>query len=99
MAVVYDDDWYVGCILERSDEHQDIMVNFMHRSGPVKLLWPAKRDECNVPFNHVLCSVPVPMSLASSGRYYMMEQDTVDKILRCFRRYKARNLQTAYKHS
>ena len=31
MAVVYDKDWYIGCILERSYEHQDILVKFMNK--------------------------------------------------------------------
>ena len=32
LTVVYDNDWYIGCILGWSDEHQDILVKFMNKS-------------------------------------------------------------------
>ena len=39
--------------------------NFMHGRDHIdEFSWPAGRDECNVPYNHVLCSDPVLTQVA-----------------------------------
>ncbi len=70
VAVVYDSDWFIGCITERSDEHQDILVKFMSRSHTNKLTWPRRDDICWVPFVNVLCCLPPPRLCGSSARQY-----------------------------
>ena len=42
-ACLYDNNWYVGNIVERNHEEQDILVNFMKRTGS-SLSWPSSED-------------------------------------------------------
>lgn len=77
IAAVYDQAWYVGNIVERDDEKDDVLVNFMTRTGDSSFQWPQKKDECWVPLEHILCILPVP-STSSSGRQYHLP----DQVLR-----------------
>ena len=70
MAVVYDNDWYIGCTLERSDEHQDILMKFMNKSKTKILIWPHRDDICWVPITNELCTLSPPMMYGSSARQY-----------------------------
>ena len=82
IAVVYDNKWYVGCIADWS-------VNCMHQcSTKNKFSWPTRRDKC---FNHVLCSVPAPIPLGSSGRSYSIQDETIQKIEQCFKQFQDKN--------
>ena len=47
-ACMYDERWYIGNIEERSDEHNDLLVNFMRIIGTT-LSWPVTDDKCWVP--------------------------------------------------
>ena len=60
IACTYDAQWYIGCVKDRSDEHSDILVSFMKRSAQNALSWPRRKDECWVPFQHVICRVNSP---------------------------------------
>ena len=78
VAVVYDNEWYVGCIADRSEQFEDVLVNCMHQcSTKNNISWPTRQDKCNIPFNHVLCSVSA--SIPQGGH-------TVSK-MRQFRRF------------
>ena len=57
VACIYDDDWFVSNIVERSDENHDILLHFV-KKNPLKL--PSKHDLCWVPFQHDLCSTDTP---------------------------------------
>jgi hypothetical protein len=65
IACLYDGQWYVGNIVERSDTNHDILVKFMKRNG-INLSWPpeSRKDECWVLFTHVMCH----KSTGSSGQ-------------------------------
>lgn len=62
IACTYDNEWYIGNIVERSEEHQDVLVNFMRRSE-LNLSWPRKKDECWVPFQNILVVVQPEINL------------------------------------
>jgi len=45
VAAVYDESWYVGNIVDKDEEKQDVLVNFMRpfrTSGA--FLWPREKD-------------------------------------------------------
>ena len=87
VTVVYDK-WYVGCIADWSKKFEDVLVNCMHQcSTKNKISWPTRQDKCNIPFNHVLCSVPAPIPLGSSGRSYSIQDETIKKIEQCFKQF------------
>ena len=49
VAAVYDEQWYVGMITERSHVHHDVVINFMtHNQRTNVFSWPQRKDECAV---------------------------------------------------
>ena len=79
IACLYDNNWYVGNIVERNDEEQDVLINFMKRTGS-SLSWPSSEDKCWVPMHDLLCIVQVPTIQAHSGRQYKLALDDFEKI-------------------
>jgi len=55
VAVIYDNDWYIGFMIERSDEHQDILVKFMSKSCKNILTWPRRVDTVHVGCQSPMC--------------------------------------------
>jgi hypothetical protein len=79
VATVYDQNWYLGNIVEISEEHQDLLINFMQPKGPARSFsWPRRRDECAVPIDHILCAVTNLTTI--TGRQYKLDQDTMTQI-------------------
>jgi len=88
VAAVYDQAWYAGNIIERDDDKRDVLVNFMaHREAAFQ--WPRKKDECWVPFEHILCLLPVP-SITSTGRHYYFPEDIMIKTEELFKKFARR---------
>jgi len=81
IACMYDSDWYIGNISERSEEQSDILVRFMKRSD-LTLSWPpdTHRNQCWVLLQHVLCSVSVPELQGRGARHYKLSQVDYDNI-------------------
>jgi len=73
IACIYDGQWYIGNIVERSDTNSDILVKFMKRSG-LNLSWPpeSRKDECWVPFPHVLTIISAPEVHGRAARQYRL---------------------------
>lgn len=87
VAVVYDQKWYIGCITQKCEEHQDFLVNFMVPPGPSKSFsWPKHVDECWVPNTHILMCVPAP-STSSTARLYKLSDDILEAIAQSFKEY------------
>lgn len=78
-ACLYDSGWYVGNIVERNDEQQDVLVNFMKRTGS-SFSWPSREDKCWVPMHDLLCIVQAPTIQAHSGRQYKPALDDFERI-------------------
>jgi hypothetical protein len=89
LACVYDNEWYLGNIIERNDDENDYFVNFMKKKGNNKFSWPIeeKPDQCWVPFSHVLMDVEVPIMTGRSGRDYKISDDEFTKIENLFRNF------------
>lgn len=69
IGCTYDEKWWVGYILDKSEEENDLLVKFMHPHGPfISFHWPSREDKCWVPTQCVLCIIRVPTT--SNGRQY-----------------------------
>ena len=75
VACMYDQDWYIGYIEERSDEHRDVFIKFMKRSLNKTLSWPQQHDECHVPFQDLICTISTPEVKGQSGRQYTLSSE------------------------
>ena len=88
VSAVYDRSWYVGIIMDISEENSDILINFMSHDDrvPPSFKWPRRRDECWVPNSHMLCQVDAPHT-ATSGRVYRLCDDQVTEIQQRFQKF------------
>jgi len=79
VSAVYDKEWYIGVMVARSDENQDIQVKFMKRRS-IKLSWPRHDDTCWVPFDHVLPVIPAPEVQSQGARQYELDHKSFRSI-------------------
>ena len=79
-ACLYDNNWYIGNIVERNDEEQDLLINFMKTTLGSSLSWPSREDKCWVPMHDLLCIVQAPTLQAHSGRQYKLALDDFERI-------------------
>ena len=82
VACIYDIEWYVGSIVEWSDEHNDVLVDFMRRSATGLFPWPAhtRKDRCWVPFQYVICIIIAPELHGQSAPSYNLNSEDVNQI-------------------
>ena len=81
VACIYDSDWYLGSIKDRSDEHSDVLVSFMKRSKCNTLMASnIKKDECWVPFQHIICTIDAPSVKGTTSRLYTINPEDLQKI-------------------
>ena len=90
MAAMYDNKWYIGNIVRKSAEHQDLYINFMNTTNNQLFYWPpsSKSDECWVPFTDILCIVTAPETQGSSARFYTLLKEDIENIANTFKSYK-----------
>lgn len=77
-AVLYDAVWWLGLVLEHSEDEDDYKIRFMNRTGS-SFSWPRRDDICWVPCQHVLFAVETPMA-SSSGRSYLLTANELQEI-------------------
>ena len=82
IACMYDDIWYVGLILEYSEENEDFCVKFMSRKG-FNLNWisDTRSSQCWVPYKNIICSIDAPEIKGSTAREYCLNKHDYDKIV------------------
>jgi len=57
-SVTYDQKWYFSIIQELDAENGDVLVHFLHPSGPCRsFYWPKNTDKSWIPIEHILCIV------------------------------------------
>ena len=92
MAAVYDSEWYTGCISEKSLEFEDVKVNFMKRlAGTNSFSFPSRKDECWIPWDQVLCLLPVPTSTSNRGHMYIFDDEVLEYAQQQFNSFIAAN--------
>ena len=77
IACLYDKEWYIGCIEDRSDEEGHVNVKFMKRNAQGRPWWPfiMQGHGCWVPFDNVLCIVNAPDFHKSARLYELNAED------------------------
>lgn len=81
VCAIYDRKWYVGIVVEIKTDMGDALVKFMQPAGPSRsFTWPEKDDNCWIPFQHILCCIPVPCT--TSGHQYQLSEATTQLIQR-----------------
>ena len=81
IASLYEYEWYIGIIIERSEEHSDVFVKFMKRSKDTILSWPQNmQDQCWVPFQDIICTISSPVLEGRLGRQYKLSPSDFNNI-------------------
>lgn len=82
IACMYDEEWYIGIIVEKSEECRDVYVKFMRRSNAVMLVWPQDHgNECWIPFQDILCIISSPEPQGYRARQYKLKSTDYDLIV------------------
>ena len=88
IAAVYDDQWWLGTILEVDNEHDEYKVRFLHPAGPSPTYrWPEFEDECFIVRDHILLTIS-PLTASSSRRQYTLPGKTETRINNLFQKKK-----------
>ena len=75
-AVVYDDSWWIGLILEKNEEECDLTMKFLHPKGPSTFYyWPQRDDLCFISKHCVLKIIDVPTTMVSARKYSINKND------------------------
>ena len=71
VACVYDSRWYIGYITERSEENQDVEVQYMNRKDTT-VSWPVdtRRERSWIPLHDVIMLIEAPLLQGQTGRMY-----------------------------
>ena len=66
----------IGLVVECSEKHNDVKLNFMRRSPKDFLVWPRLQDVCWVSYEHILHIVETPSVKGRSARdYTLLDED------------------------
>ena len=71
VACLYHRVWYIGAVIEQSDQNKDAYIKFMKQNHLV-LTWPQDlQNECWVPFTNILTTIAPPQLQGHSRRNYV----------------------------
>jgi len=73
VTAVYDQEWYLGYVLEKDKDLKHAKLTFLEPKGPSRSFnYPYKADILTVPFADILTSVD---ATTSNGRSYMLSKE------------------------
>ena len=88
VACVYDHKWWIGIVKEKSEEHGDYHINFMHPSGEAKqYTWPDREDLCWVDKANLITTVSCPVMTSSSLRGFSLPEADIRRIKELFSKH------------
>lgn len=81
IACIYEQKWWIGIVKQKSNEHDDLFISFMHPSGEAKQYsWPHAEDACWVEKSNIICNISCPSMTSSSMRGYSFSETDIKKI-------------------
>lgn len=81
IAFYYDDEWFVGLIVEVSIENADCLVKFMQRNQ-INLTWSNNPAQCWVLFTKIITIINTPDLIGRSGRQYRINESDYECIMK-----------------
>lgn len=78
---MYDDEWYVGAVLDTDGEENDVNISSLHPKGPAKSFrFPARSDVLWVPLSQIMQKLELNCSTETIRQYTLAQhlQDQVD---------------------
>ena len=79
VACIHDKKVWYGIVNDISEEFGDLLIKFMHPSGPMnKFVFPEVDDTCWIEESDILCTIDLP-SLTSSRGGYTLSRESLKK--------------------
>ena len=93
VAATYDNNWYIGLVMEVNAEQGDEKLNFLNPKIPaVSFHFPKNEDLCWIPTAHIICSIDTP-TLATTRGQYQVTSATTKRITGAWREFLTRTYQ------
>ena len=83
VACIYNEEWYIGEIVDIDEDEQDVEINFMEKSKEL-YRWPRREDKIWVSFSNVLCVINRPAPCGKSQRNYRIDESDIERIRNTF---------------
>ena len=81
-ACLYHSVWYIGAVIERSDQNKYVYIKFMKQNYLVFTLPQNLQNECWVPLTDILTITAPPQLQGYCERNYMLAATEYDNILK-----------------
>lgn len=81
VIVKYDDQPYVGQVVEDDIEQAEIMVKCTHKTGFNRFTWPVRDDTCWYELKDIVADTAEPHLV---GRHYKLDADIFHSFFSCF---------------
>ena len=78
VACVYEGEWFIGAIIEVSDETDDVDVSFMIQDK-LSFVWPQTEDRCWVLKGNVICRISTLVAHSHGTRSYCIPSDELQR--------------------
>lgn len=76
VACEYFGQWYVGVVLTKDEEENDVEVSFLKPHGPSpSFSWPQRRDVCYVPVNNIISCISPPTTMGTGRMFYFKKRE------------------------
>ena len=87
VVVVYEEEWWIGYVLEKNEEEGIVFLSFLHPHGPSSSSkYPTLADPLWIASCDILCKVNPTIP---TGRVYNLPADDVMKAVKAFDDYRA----------
>ena len=79
VACVYEREWFIGAIIEVSDETDDVKISFM-KQDKLSFVWLQREDRCWVPKGNVICRISMLLAHGHGARSYRISSDELQRV-------------------
>ena len=83
VACIYNEEWYIGEIVDIDEDEQDVEINFMEKSKEL-YRWPRREDKIWVSFSNVLYVINRHAPCGKSQRNYRIDESDIERIRNTF---------------
>ena len=82
ITCMYDNEWYIGTVVECSEEENYVFVKFMKQTKNSNALsWPQNtHNDCWIPFQDIICIIGAPEVQGHGGHQYRLAHEDIKTI-------------------
>ncbi|KAJ6655379.1 hypothetical protein lerEdw1_005437 [Lerista edwardsae] len=84
VACIYEDQWWLGIVKDKSDQDNDLLVHFFHPAGPKTAFQISKKDMVWVPVSKVVRKITPTELTTMSGRTHNISEKLCNEISTLF---------------